>query len=642
MKTAHQCPVCGSELPETRLAGLCPACTWKGLAEPEVEEQTNNTTKPRERDGVLMRVAGYEIIEEIARGAMGIVYRARQLDPVRTVALKMLLPHQLGSSQMAERFRLEVRAMTQLDHPAILPVYEVGEHEPLPFFTMKLATGGTLAARKSAYVGKWRQVAELMATLADAVQFAHEHGVLHRDLKPGNVLFDEAGRPYVSDFGLAKLVDADSNLTRSLEFLGTPNYVAPEVAAQSARQATTASDIYSLGAILYELLAQRPPFEAEGVPALLKKISEDEPTRPGPAVPRDLEVICFKCLAKEPGRRYSSARELEEDLRRWLDGRPILARRATPGERLSAWGRRNPIVASLSLVLAVVVVAGVIMQGRAYHHVSRALQQSRQSEGRATENLHATLLSQARAQRLSGRMGQRLDTLQTIARAARIRGTPELRNEMAAALANPDLRMERSWPVWLNKGRTTIAFSPDLSTYAEGLETGGFVLRSSNDQSEQRRFASGNSRELLHAIFSPDSKFIAAEFYNGAVEVWSRDGKAFLRQGGTAHNRARADFQPRGDAVALQVPGEGVFFQSLSDGERVPLLFSKEPASFLRYEPQGDALAVVRKDAVEVWICTNKTLLWSAPVSNAVAWAAWSPNRRWLLAASDWTQEILA
>ena len=229
-----------------------------------------------------MRIPGYEITEEIARGGMGIVYRARQVDPARTVALKMLLPHQLGSGEMAERFRLEVRALTELEHPAILPVYQVGEHDRLPFFTMKLATGGTLAQRKSEYTGQWRKIAELLATLADAVHFAHEHGVLHRDLKPGNVLFDDACRPYVSDFGLAKLVGADSDLTRSVDFLGTPHYVAPEVAMRSARQATTASDIYSLGAILYELLAQRPPFDAEGVPALLKKIAEQEPARPGP------------------------------------------------------------------------------------------------------------------------------------------------------------------------------------------------------------------------------------------------------------------------------------------------------------------------------------------------------------------------
>src|SRR5262249_1755983 len=209
------------------------------------------------------------------------------------------------------------------------PVHQMGEHDGLPFFTMKLATGGTLAQRKGQLAGNWRDIAELMVTLADAVQFAHDRGVLHRDLKPSNILFHEQNHPYLTDFGLAKLAHADADLTRSVDFLGTPPYVAPEVATRSARQATTASDIYSLGAILYELLAGRPPFEAESVPALLKKISEDEPIKPSAkasAVPRDLEVICLKSLAKEPARRYESARALVEDLRCWLDGRPIRAR----------------------------------------------------------------------------------------------------------------------------------------------------------------------------------------------------------------------------------------------------------------------------------------------------------------------------
>jgi serine/threonine-protein kinase len=183
----------------------------------------------------------------------------------------------MGSSQMAERFRLEVRAMSDLEHPCILPVHQTGEHDGLPYFTMKLATGGTLAQRKAEYAGDWRRIAELLIQLADAVQFAHERGVLHRAIKPGNILFDEQQHPYVSDFGLAKLANDDADLTRSVDFLGTPNYVAPEIATRSVRQATISSDIYSLGAILYELLTGRPPFEAESVPALLKKIVEEEP-----------------------------------------------------------------------------------------------------------------------------------------------------------------------------------------------------------------------------------------------------------------------------------------------------------------------------------------------------------------------------
>src|SRR5436190_1716644 len=276
----RHCPACGATLPHNRLNGLCPACAWKGLSD---HEDAESPAASRHLAGSLMRVPGYELTGEIARGGMGIVYRAQQLEPPRTVALKMLLPHQLGSAGMAERFRLEVRALTELEHPAILPVYQAGEHEELPFFTMKLATGGTLAQRKQRLAGDWRAIAELMAWLADAIQFAHDHGVLHRDLKPANILFDDQDRAYVIDFGLAKLLSADSDLTRSVNFLGSPHYVAPEVALRSARQATTASDVYSLGAILYELLAGRPPFDAESVPVLLKKIVEHEPVPPSTA-----------------------------------------------------------------------------------------------------------------------------------------------------------------------------------------------------------------------------------------------------------------------------------------------------------------------------------------------------------------------
>ena len=313
----------------------------------------------------LLSIPGYDVREELARGGMGIVYRARQLEPRRTVALKMLLPHQAASPGMRERFRLEARAIAGLEHRAILPVHHVGEHNGLPFFTMKLAPGGTLAERRAEFSGEYRRIAELVATLAEAVHFAHERGVLHRDLKPGNVLFDEAGQPYVSDFGLAKLITEETNLTRSMDFLGTPHYVAPEVAAASARHATIASDIYSLGAILYELLAGRLPFEAEGLPALLKLIAEQEPVapsaqKPDQPIPRDLEVICLRCLAKEPARRYPSALELAKDLQRWLAGEPILARETPALEKLWLWARRHRATATLILTVLALVVALVV------------------------------------------------------------------------------------------------------------------------------------------------------------------------------------------------------------------------------------------------------------------------------------------
>ena len=370
---------------------------WKGLSD-FGEEEDFPAAAPSPTRQPLLRLPGYELLEEIARGGMGIVYRARQLDPRRTVALKMLLPHQLGSPEMAERFRLEVRTLTELEHPAILPVHHTGEHQGMPFFTMKLATGGTLAQRKAQLAGRWRAIAELMATLADAVQFAHERGVLHRDLKPGNILFDDQDRPYISDFGLAKLATADHDLTRSVDFLGTPHYIAPEVAATSARSATTASDRYSLGAMLYELLCGHPPFEAETAVALLKKIVEEEPAAPSKSrsstpdekskvqslksnetVPRDLEVICLKCLAKEPARRYASAREFAEDLRRWLEGREILARPAGPMERAWLWARRHRATAVALGLATILLLALVVGSSLAAWHIAASRREALRS-----------------------------------------------------------------------------------------------------------------------------------------------------------------------------------------------------------------------------------------------------------------------
>ena len=433
MSTTQRCPECGGSLAHGLADGLCPACLLGGLdARDEPNDQASEEAPPAPQHSLtsLLPIPGYTVVAELARGGMGIVYRARQHSPEREVALKMLLPFSASSQELRERFQLEARTLSELDHSAILPIYETGEHEGLPWFSMKLATGGSLADRAHDFLGRWREIAQLIATLADAVQFAHERGVLHRDLKPGNILFDAAERAFVADFGLAKLVRLDSDFTHSQRVLGTPHYLAPEVAASSARHATTASDVYSLGAILFEMLAGRPPFEAEGLPALLKKIVEDEPVLSLPQerglqpasvnestrsaesittkdstvkrpegrapVPRDLEVITLKCLAKDPVHRYASARELAEELRRFLVGEPILARLASPGEKLWRWSRRKPALASALGACALILIAGVagilwqLRQTEAAH--ADAVQKARD------EQAQRTLAETARAQ----------------------------------------------------------------------------------------------------------------------------------------------------------------------------------------------------------------------------------------------------
>jgi TolB-like protein/tRNA A-37 threonylcarbamoyl transferase component Bud32 len=313
------------------------------------------------------RLGNYQILEEIGRGGMGVIYRARQRHSRRIVALKRILAYHADSQETLERFRREAEAVAHLDHPNILPIYEVGQGEDdLPFFSMKFAGGGSLVEAGRTLSGEPRRAAALMAKVARAIQYAHGRGILHRDLKPANVLLDGHGEPLVSDFGLATWLDSVSDLTHSLTIFGTPGYIAPEQANPALAKAvklTPAADVYSLGAILFNLLTGRPPFLGEHALAVIQQASQNPAPKLRSLVPtldKDLETICAKCLDREPAARYRSAGALAEDLERWLDGRSIVARPVSPPVQLWRWSRRNPIVAGMAaLLLALGSVLGV-------------------------------------------------------------------------------------------------------------------------------------------------------------------------------------------------------------------------------------------------------------------------------------------
>jgi serine/threonine protein kinase/Tfp pilus assembly protein PilF len=310
------------------------------------------------------RIGNYQILEEIGRGGMGVIYRARQRHSRRIVALKRILSFHADSRDTLARFRREAEAAASLDHPNILPIYEVSEGEDgLPFFSMKFAPGGSLLDVSPALRDEPRRSVALMAKVAHAVQYAHSQGILHRDLKPGNIMLDGRGEPLVSDFGLAKWLDTTSDLTRTLTIFGTPGYIAPEQARGPAAKLTSAADVYSLGAILFDLFTGRPPFLGEHALDVIQQAAEKSAPKLqslAPRLDRDLETICARCLEREPRARYRSAGDLAKDLERWLEGRPIIARPVSPPVRIWRWSKRNPKLAgSIAACLVLGIAAGI-------------------------------------------------------------------------------------------------------------------------------------------------------------------------------------------------------------------------------------------------------------------------------------------
>jgi eukaryotic-like serine/threonine-protein kinase len=331
-------------------------------ADPGQAETVAPISAAKAAPGFRVRYFGdYELIDEIARGGMGVVYRARQDSLQRTVALKMILAGHLASPEDIQRFQREAMAAGNLDHPNIVPIYEVGDYEGQHYFSMKLIDGASLANRALPLPA--REAAQIVATVARAVHHAHQRGILHRDLKPANILGDSNGQLFVTDFGLARRVESETRHTRTGGIVGTPSYMAPEQ-ARSEKMPTTAVDVYSLGAILYELLTGRPPFKAATPLDTILQVLEREPERPreiDPRVDRDLEIICLKCLQKDPARRYGSAEALASDLERWLRGEPILARPIGSAERLVKWMRRRPAIAAVLATCLGIFIASLII-----------------------------------------------------------------------------------------------------------------------------------------------------------------------------------------------------------------------------------------------------------------------------------------
>jgi tetratricopeptide (TPR) repeat protein len=361
------CADCPELLPEVR-------SRWRQMCAVEAELDAlfptpgivpHTRTPPPWKAGTdLPQIPGYDVLALIGRGGMGLVYKARHRRLGRFVALKMLITGEYAGRHERARFQREAEAVASLHHANIVPLYDVGDHEGRPYFTMELLDGGSLAQALAATPQPAQQAAALVATLAEAMKVAHQGGIVHRDLKPANILLTADSTPKIADFGLARHFNEEATLSLSGARIGTPSYMAPEQVTGKGRAVGPATDIYALGALLYEMLTGRPPFRAETASETERQVIAEEPVSPArlnPKVPRDLETICLKCLHKDPDRRYADAGALAEDLRRFVDGRPIRARRVSPLERAWRWCRRNPVGAALAAL--VLVMAGLSVGG---------------------------------------------------------------------------------------------------------------------------------------------------------------------------------------------------------------------------------------------------------------------------------------
>jgi WD40 repeat protein len=585
-----RCSRCDAELSKNTLGGLCAVCLLDTAFPDDASESGSEFH--------------YDLIEEIGRGGMGVVYRAIQHGSQRQVAVKMILSEQVATPGMLERFHAEAEAVASLDHPNILPIYETGDIDGTPFYSMKLANGGTLRDVVSKFRTRSRETAAMVAAIGRAVHHAHQRGILHRDLKPGNILLEgNANTPFVSDFGLAKWLGRNDRLTIAASALGTPHYMAPEQAEGASAELTTAADVYSLGAIFYELLTGRPPFSAETALDTLRLVTAAAgPTSPrsiDPEIPRDLEVICLKCLAKEPGARYSSAAALVEDLDRWLEGRTILARRATKPERLWRWAKRNPVTATLAAACIALLFAVGIGTGLAAVRIAATRDRALSAEKDAVEKLYRSYLDQARASRLAGK---RFESLAARDNAAQIHLSPAVRDETIAALALVGIRRGASWP--RPPANALGAFDPQLERYAVQDKPRELSVRRTSDQTEIVRLQVPADRIGMIHSFSEDGRFLAAKSMTGLSFVWElATGRLLLRlRGLDTWTNGDAAFTPDGRVLAFARPEGGVAFYRLDNIPAVGEIDAAQPwrvwddaplCHRLAFDPTGEKLAMV-------------------------------------------------
>ncbi len=596
------------------------------------------------------QVAGYEILGVIGRGGMGVVYKARHVGLNRIVALKMILAGGHASARDRARFRTEAEAVARLTHPNIVQIHDIGEADGNPFFSLEFVEGGSLAERLDGTPQPAKVAASMVETLANAVHAAHQHGIVHRDLKPANILLARSvdptsSVPKITDFGLAKKLDDESGQTHSGAIIGTPSYMAPEQAGGEVQRVGPTTDVYALGAILYELLTGRPPFKGQTpVDTVLQVIDEDPlpPTRLNPRVPRDLETICLKCLQKAPAKRYATADALAADLRRFQNGEPILARPVSTMERTAKWVRRRPAVAILSALLVIVLAAAFVWiylaleRERQLRFLSDFNAQAADNKAKHAETaekemraqLRNTLFAQAQRGRWSGRVGRRFESLSALAKAAAIQPSLALRNEAIACMALADVRVAKEWDGAAIDGNT-LAFDRAYERYARGDARGNVSIRRVDDDAEIVHLP-GPGYLSWEALFDPTGKYLAVAYYEEhkpqIVTLWDlADGKKiFTRPYG------RLDFNPDGTRMTMVFtagyPNGTVLNFDIPGGGKETKYTGPYSPHQVRYSPDGKRLAVAGTGGAQIFEVATGARLGLLPNTGAGVGLAWHPD----------------
>lgn len=632
----RSCPRCGTRLHDAFVGKICPKCALEGAGSWEDAEtplaSTGETLPEFEGWKTGTRVGDYELIDVLGRGGMAVVYLARQISLDRLVALKTVSALLAAESHGRERFRREARAVAQLEHPRIVSIHDIGTSAGSMYYTMDYIAGADLGRAMRERAIPWREAASIVQKVAEAIEHAHQRGVLHRDLKPGNILLDEANEPHVTDFGIALETEAAAGLTLTGDVLGTPPYMAPEALAGGPGKSSAASEVYALGAILFHLLTGRTPFTGTTASEILHLALTSAPPSPrllNAAVPRDLETICLKCLEKSPESRYASAGALADDLGRFLAGENILARPIPGPVRLARWARRRPAPAAL-LALLVLGALGATFAAIAFE---RSRERAVRAEAQAREQLFEAQLARAETLRGSKRPGQRTEALTALADAAKIKVTPVLRAAAIAALGQTDLRvLHRGAPRLA--GNFAFAIAPDLETTVTEEKPGILEWKTADAGAVKSRLDAGAAgRVTSQPAFSPDGRFLLTRHADKSVRLWSLgEGRAIatLVSNTPAEPELAFDLVWRPDSAefALPGPGGGLIFFSPVEGRETRRWDNVLAPELARFSPDGALLAAVLKKSVVVLDAATLAPLATAELGSEPRIMDWHPNSK--------------